>query len=84
MPGGFQDSANTRADAVMARKRKQEAVDVSHKFVKAVCYSGLLFTLMKGTVAQVVKRFCQGIIYQGLHRYLLTKKMVHVTQFLTW
>lgn len=40
------------------RKRKQESEDVAHEFVRAVCYSGLPFSVMNGPVAHLVKRFC--------------------------
>ena len=33
---------------VTARKRKEEAMDISHEFVRAVCYSGLPFAILEG------------------------------------
>ena len=43
---------------VTARKRKEEVVDISHKFVRAVCYSGLPYAVLEGPVADLVKQFC--------------------------
>ena len=43
---------------VTGRKRKEEAMDINHEFVRAVCYSGLPFAVLEGPVADLVKRFC--------------------------
>jgi hypothetical protein len=41
-----------------SKKQKEEAMDVSHEFVRAVCYGGLPFSVLDGPIADLVKRFC--------------------------